>query len=356
MSTPDAPSSPSSSPALRTARLGSVSHRQRLLSISALSVDEEIRRSEGGGFAVPMDGAPSPAGAGAVRRVKADDFESLPLHLRRRGSLPRTQPDPSLRPPPSPSSMARTLSSSPVRGSFDLHGGQPPSPSASSATLTSFPSSFGRPTRGPSSPLSTPTSEYPPDGVDPRAASPSLFVPPPHKPPATPVFTFPLPIPSPSMPLPEPPAPHAAAPSDDQAAGARARLPTLHVSTASDSSIGPPPELPLPTVPRPLPRGPSGFRGLGRRPSMSGTPSPTREVFWGGQGGSARRGSAAVTPGGSVISDDGQTVITPGGSMRLAKGPPSPLADFTLKEGKMLNVRGALRARCASFAAPLRTR
>lgn len=321
-------SSPSSSSvALRTARLASVSQRQRLLSISALSVDEEIRRSEGGGFAIPMDGPPGGVvQGGAVGRVKGEpDFE--PIH-KRRGSLPRYQPDPSLRPPPSPNSSARKLSTSPVRGG----GGSDSFPSSPSTFNSAY--SVSRP-RGPSSPLSTPTSEYPPDAFGPSVSPASNYRPLP-----TQGYAFPLPIPSPSIPLPAPPA---STNTVDPREPSKP-LPTLRVSTVPTSppKVGPPPAEPLPSVPRAIvvPRGPSAFRGLGRRPSTSGTPSPTREIFWGGQGGTTRRGSAAVTPGTSPVDGD-HMAITPGGSIKYFRSQPSPLGgEFKLNDNKMLGLRG----------------
>jgi hypothetical protein len=328
----------------RPARQGSISHRHRLLSTAALSVDEEIRRSEGGGFAVPMDGSsPVPVVGGAVRRLKADDPEAgLPLH-RRRGSLPRQAPDPNLRPPPVVNSAARAEASSPVPISVDL----PPSPSSSTRTFTPA-YSVGR-ARPPRSPLSTPQSELPP--VDPLEPSSTSFFPtsPGRSPGAGGLFVFPVPIPSSSVSHPQPPAPNAV---DDDALDAAASpsrrvVPTLHLRTASGADVGLSSIQSLPS----LPRGPSGFRGLGRRPSVSGSPSPTREVFWGGQAGTARKSvSAAITP---VGSDNGQGPLTPGGSVRILRPMPSPRGEFNLDTGKMLIVRGALPfARASSSVLP----
>lgn len=281
-----------------------------------------------------MDGSSSPVVGGAVRRLKADDPETgLPLH-RRRGSLPRQMPDANLRPSPVVNSTARAEAASPLGSSIDL----PPSPSSSTRTFTPA-YSLGR-AQPPRSPLSTPLSELPPEQpLDPLLPSPSDLASPPS--PGRSVqdgspFVFPLSIPPPSASQIEPPSSDAA--SDAQPLSQRV-VPRLHLRTASGADVG------LPSI-QSLPRGPSGFRGLGRRPSVSGSPSPTREVFWGGQAGTARKSSAAVTP---VGSDDGQTPLTPGGSVRILRPLPSPRGEFNLNTGKMLTVRGA----CSSMP-PLR--
>ena len=310
--------------AARLGRQGSISHRQRLLSTAALSVDEEIRRQEGGGFAIPMD-SNSPVAGGPIRRLKTDDTEAgLPLH-RRRGSLSRQAPDLNLRPPPVISSAARAEAAPPAPVSVDL----PPSPSSSTRTFTQA-YSLDR-AHPPRSPLSTPLSELPAEAlVDPFEPASTSFFPPS---PGDSVPVGPVPISLPSV-LP------ATDVADDAASPSQRVVPRLHLRTASGADIGLPSIQSLPS----LPRGPSGFR-LGRRPSVSGSPSPTREVFWGGQAGTARKSSAAVTP---VGSDDGQSPLTPGGSVRILRPLPSPRGEFNLDTGKMLTVRGpSLSQRCS---------